>query len=188
MRNKCNNTPSGLEYINLFKPFQVLVGDHLVVSTEVSQYFFTAQEIQSREWEERTKNKRSIWAWVNSSARRLCCDTLHSLCICRLTLAWISSKISSKLLGMPTHLDWPSPTAAGLYLMPTGLFCCPMSTAHCPSPSSCRQLPSLGSFFQLFDSRSLAYFRSRGRSRFSGLCLVSRQNRQRDRLLSGQPT
>ena len=40
-----------------------------------------------------------------------------SLCICRLTLAWISSEISTKLLGMPTHLDRSSLTAAGLYLM-----------------------------------------------------------------------
>ena len=92
------------------------------------------QEIQSREWEKRTKNKRTIWAWVNASARRLSFDTLHSLCICRLALAWISSEISTKLLGMPTHLDWSSLTAAGLYLMPTGLFCCPVSTANCPSP------------------------------------------------------
>ena len=94
-----------------------------------------ATEIQPREWEERTKNKRTIWAWVNSSARRLSCDTLHSLCICRLTLARISCEISTKLLGMPTHLDWSSLTAAGLYLMPPGLFCCPVSTANCPSPS-----------------------------------------------------
>ena len=39
------------------------------------------------------------------------------LCICRLTLAWISSEISTKLLGMPTHLDRSSLTASGLYLM-----------------------------------------------------------------------
>ena len=39
------------------------------------------------------------------------------LCICRLTLAWISSKISTKLLGMPPHLDWYSFTAAGPYLI-----------------------------------------------------------------------
>ena len=39
------------------------------------------------------------------------------LCICRLMLAWISSEISTKLLGIPTHLDQSSLTAAGLYLM-----------------------------------------------------------------------
>ena len=33
------------------------------------------------------------------------------LCLCRLTLAWTSSEISTKLLGMPTHLDQSSLTA-----------------------------------------------------------------------------
>ncbi len=104
-----------------------------------------AQEIQSREWEK--MNKRTIRAWVNSSARRLSCDTLHSECICRLTLPCISSEISTKLLGMPTHPDWPSLTASGPYLMPTGHFCCPVSTANCPSPSPVAKLTSLSSFF-----------------------------------------
>ena len=36
---------------------------------------------------------------------------------------------------MLTHLDWCSLTAAGPYLMLTGLFCCPVSTANCPTPS-----------------------------------------------------
>ena len=39
------------------------------------------------------------------------------LCICRLTLAWISSEISTKLLGMPTHLDRSSLTSARPYLI-----------------------------------------------------------------------
>ena len=39
------------------------------------------------------------------------------LCICRLTLAWVSSEISTKLVGMPTHLDRSSLTAAGLSLI-----------------------------------------------------------------------
>ena len=92
------------------------------------------QEIQSREWEERTKNKRTIWARVNSSARSLSCDTLDSWCICRLTLACISSEISTKLPGMLTHPDWPSLTASGPYLIPTVFFCSPVSTANYPSP------------------------------------------------------
>ena len=68
------------------------------------------------------------------------------LCICRLTLAWISSEISTKLQGMLTHLDRSSLTAAGLYLMPIGVLCCTVSTAILRLPS---QLPSVGSFFQL---------------------------------------
>ena len=126
--------PRPTQYINFFKPFQILVSESSGFDRSIA-HFFTAQEIQSREWEKRTKNKRTIWAWVNSSARRLSCDTVHTLCICRLTLAWISSEISTKLQGMPTHLDWSSLTAAGLYLMPTDLFCCPVSTPNCPSPS-----------------------------------------------------
>ena len=84
--------------------------------------------------------------------------TLHSLCLRRLTLACISSEISTKLLGMPTHPDWPSLIASGPYLMPTGLFCCPVSTAllRLPSPIASLWVPLSNSFWP-----SLAYFRSR---------------------------
>ena len=69
------------------------------------------QEIQSREWEERTKNKRTIWTWVNSKCKKRSYVTLCiPLCICRLTLARISSEIFTKLLGIPTHLDRSSIT------------------------------------------------------------------------------
>ena len=33
------------------------------------------------------------------------CNMAFPMCIWRLTLAWISSEISTKRLGMPTHLD-----------------------------------------------------------------------------------
>ena len=103
------------------------------------------QEIQSREWEERTKNKRTIWAWVNSKCKKRSYVTLHSLCICRLTLARISSENSITheecwliLTGLPSlrldplSCDWslrcpvstghsrhPSPTAFCGFLLPT---------------------------------------------------------------------
>ena len=135
-----------------------------MVPIGVSHISSWQQEIQSSEWEERTKNKRTIWAWVNSNARSFSCDTLHSLCICRLTLAWISSEISTKLLGMSIHLDWSSLTAPGLYLMPIGLFCCPVSTANCRSASPVANcllsVPSSN-----FLSHSFIHFRSRRRSR-----------------------
>ena len=159
------------EYINFFKPFQVLASESSSGSDRSIVHFFTAQEIQSREWE--TKNKRTICAWVNSSERRLSCDTLHSWCICRLTLACISSEISTKLQGMPTHPDWPSLTASGPYLMPTGLFCCPMSTANCHSASafanSSLWVPSSNSLTGVPLSTSGCVEISS-----SGLCLVSR--------------
>ena len=76
------------------------------------------------------------------------------LCICRRTLAWISCEISIKLLGMPTHLDRYSLTAAGLYLM---RLVSQMSGVDSQPPlcvSRC-QLTSLSSFVQLPDRRSL---------------------------------
>ena len=61
------------------------------------------------EKEQRTNEQ---YAWVNSKCKKRSYVTLCiPLCICRLTLAWISSKISTKLLGMPTHLDRSSLTA-----------------------------------------------------------------------------
>ena len=64
-----------------------------------------------------TKNKRTIRAYVNSKSKKGSYVTLHSLCICRPTLACISSEISTKLLGMPPHPDWPSLTASFCWLL-----------------------------------------------------------------------
>ena len=83
------------------------------------------------------------------------------------------------------NLYWPVfPHCSGPYLMPTGHFCCPVSTGHlrhpsptafseflCPTPHW-RSLPTSG------------HVEIAG----SGLCLVSYQNRQRDGLLDGPPT
>ena len=79
--------PRSPEYVNFFKPFHFLAGDQLVVPIGVSHISSWLQEIQSREWEERTKNKRTIWAWVNSKCKKRSYVTLHSLGICRQTLA-----------------------------------------------------------------------------------------------------
>ena len=127
----------------------------------------------------KNKERTNNMAWVSSKCKKRSYVALHSLCICRLTLAWISSEISIKLLGMPTNLDWSSLTATGLYLMPTGLFCCPVSTATnyflwVPSSNSLIGVPFL--------------LPVASRSRVQTLCLVSRQNRQRNRLPGGPPT
>ena len=60
------------------------------------------------------------------------------MCICRLTLAWISCETSSKLLGMPTYPDRSS-TLLWTSSHPTGL-----SAVRCrlPFSSSFVQLPS----------------------------------------------
>ena len=134
------------------KQFQSWPVIRLVVPIGVSHISSWLQEIQSKEWEERTKNKRTIRTWVNS--RRLSCDTLHSLCICRLTVAWIFCEISTN------HEECWLILTALLSLLLDSISCrlvssvvrCRLPTALLPRPS----LTPLGSFFQLFDSRSFA--------------------------------
>ena len=118
-----------------------------MVPIGLSHISLRPQEIQSREWEKKNKEQRRTW--VNSSDTVTLCILL---CMCRLTLAWISSEISTKLQGMPTHLDRSSLTVARLYLMPTGLFSvrCQLATRV-----NFRQPPSLSSFVQLPNWRSL---------------------------------
>ena len=89
---------------------------------------------------------------LTEGAREELCNIAFPLCICRLTLAWISSEISTKLLGMPTHLDRSSFTGTGLL---TSAVRCWLATRV-----TLRQLPSQSSFVQLL-SRSLTHFRSR---------------------------
>ena len=63
------------------------------------------------------------------------CNIAFPMCICRLTLAWISSENST------THEEcWLILTALpsltlGPYLMLTAHFCCPVSTGHSRHPS-----------------------------------------------------
>ena len=141
--------------------------------------FLTAQEIQSREWEEKTNKGLGLLKCKKGDSVTLCIP----LCICRLTLAWISSKISTKLLGMPTHLDRSSLTAAGLYLM---RLVSQMSGVDSQMPLciSRHQLTSLSPFVQLLTC-VLFLLPVASRSRVQTFCLVSRQNRQRNRLLGG---
>ena len=59
------------------------------------------------------------------------------MCICRLTLAWISYNPR----GVLPYPDLSSLTATGPSLMPTGHFCCPVSTGHSrhPLPTAFRE-------------------------------------------------
>ena len=50
------------------------------------------------------------------------------VCMCRLTVAWISSETSTKLLGMPTYPDQSSSLLWTLSHANSSL-CCPVSTA-----------------------------------------------------------
>ena len=102
--------------------------------------------------EKEQTNKRTIWTWVNSKCQKRSYVKLHSLCICRLTLAWISSENST------THEE--------CWLILTGLPSLrldPVSSAvrcRLATRVTLRQLTSLSPFFQ-FLSRSLTHFQSR---------------------------
>ena len=51
-------------------------------------------------------NKRTICLGLTQSARQeVMQHSAFPVCICKLTLAWISSETSTKLLGMPTYPD-----------------------------------------------------------------------------------
>ena len=174
--------PRPPRYINFFEPFHFTAGDQLVVPIGVSHISLRLQEIQSREWEKKNKRTNEQNAWVNSSARRELCNTVFLVCICRLTLAWISSKNSTTLLEcrliltcLPSLL-WTSSHLTGLSA--------PVSTGHSRPPSL---TASSSSFVQLSSSVPLSTS-GHPRSRVKTLCLVSHQNRQRNRLLGGPPT
>ena len=101
------------------------------------------------------------------------CNIAFPVCICRLTLARISSENST------THEEcWLILTALpsltlGPYLMPTGHFSRPVSTGHSRHPS-----PTAFSEF-LCATPDWPTLPTSGRVEISslGLCLVSRQNR-----------
>ena len=152
----------------------VLAGDSSSGSDWGITHFIMAIRNTTEEWE--TKNKRTMWAWDNSKCKKGGSVTLNSLCICRLTLACISDEISTKLIGMPTHPDWPSLTAS---------FCWPSVDCHSALPfANCLlRVP--------FPNHWLAFpcpLPVSSKIPSSGLCLVFRKNRQRYSLLSGLPT
>ena len=164
----------GPRCINFFQTILSWPVIHLVVPIGVSHIYLWQQEIQPMEWEK--KNKRTIRASVNSKYKKVGSVTLHSLCICRLTLACISSEISTKLLGMSTHSYWPSLTA---------FFCWSLSTdpLYLPSPTASSEF-----LFSNYFSRVPLPTSSRVEISNSGLCLVSRQYKQKDRLLGAPPS
>ena len=124
--------------------------NHLVVSIGAFHISLWPQKYSRGSGRKRTKNKRTIWAWVNSMCKKGKFVTLHSLCICRLSWACSFRKISAGLLGMPTHLDWSSFTADRCRLrtakssglsssLPLDSFSCDwsllLSVVDCPSAS-----------------------------------------------------
>ena len=130
------------------------------------------------------KRTNEQYAWVNSSARKELCNTAFHVCIYRLTQAWVSSKKFYNTTGMPTYLDQISltgldPLSCRLVSLLSGVdWSLASPFANClpraPLSNSLTGVP-----FLLLVTRDLES---------KTLCLVSRQNRQRDRLLGGPPT
>ena len=137
-------------------------------------HFFTAQELQSSEWEKKNKEQTNNKALANSSARRLSCDTP---CIpCRLTLAWISTENSTYheecwliLIGLPSlMLDSLS------CRLVTSAVRCRLPNCHPASAvANCLLWVPLSNSSLAFPYPLLVTSKIAG----SGLCLVSRQNK-----------
>ena len=165
------NSPGGLASIP----------GHVIPKTLKDDTWYLSNTIKGA-GEKRTNEQ---YAWVNSSAEGELCNIAFPLCICRLTLAWISSEFSTKLLGMPTHLDRSSFT--GLDSLSCQLFTstvrCRLATRVTPSPTASTEFlwptPLTGFPFLIPGHVEIS-----GPNPF----LVSRLNRQRDHLLGGPPT
>ena len=135
------------------------------------------QEIQSREWEKKEQTNNMLG--VNSKCKTRSYVTLCiPVSIYRLTLAWISCENSTTLLECRLILT-RLPSLLWTSSHPTRI-----SAVRCrlPCPSSVANSSS-SSFVQL--SYSLPVTQD---IESKTLCLVSRQNRPRDRLLGGPPT
>ena len=126
-----------LRTISLF-----LAGDQLVIPIGASHISLPLQEIQSREREKKEQTNNMLG--LTQVQKR----SYVTLCMCRLTLAWVTSENSTTLrerrLIFP-HCGWTlSHDDSSLY--------CPVSTGHSrhPSPTA-----SSSCFVQLSDWRSL---------------------------------
>ena len=120
-------------------PSLFTAGDQLVVPIGALHIFLRLQEIQSREWEKKVQTNNML------GLTQVQKGSYVTLCMCRLTLAWISSETSTKLLGMPTYPDRSSSLLLGS-LMPIRLSAVPCRLV---TRLTLRQLPSSSPFVQL---------------------------------------
>ena len=172
-------------YINFFEPFHFLAGDQLVVPIGGHRTFLYGYKKYNRgSGRKRTNEQNEQYEpGVNSK-----CKTRSNVTLCipvsiyRLKLAWISRETFTKLLGMPTYpnrsssLPWTSSHPTGLSAVRCRLPC-PSSVANC-----LLRVP-LSNSLLAFPYPLPVTPRSRVQNP-----LVSRQNRQKNRLLGGPPT
>ena len=157
----------------------------------VTHISFHHTRIRSRETgENRKTNEQTRTKLGVTKGRGRCCNTV---CMCRLSLAWVTSENSTMLLGS----DILRLFFTGPYLVSSPL--CSVSGVDCPlhssTPTSLLLLASLLSSHQLcllgrvvnshLPPRTTSGYGEISCPRI--LCLVSRQNRQLNRLL-WQPT
>ena len=150
---------------------------HLVVPTGISHISLRHKKYnRGRAGEKEQRRNEHYRLSLTQVQEGLFRDTLHSLSIWRLTLTCILREISTKPRGMLTHLDWSSLTDPGLNLTPSVLFCCPVSTRPLRHPS-----PTAFSGFLFPTLLTGVPLPTSGRVEISssGLCLVSRQKKQK---------
>ena len=170
-------------YINILLTISLLYGRWSTSGSDRGNaHFFTAtpNTIEGTGEKKRT-NEQTLG--VNSKFKTRSYVTLCiPVSIHRLTLAWISSETSTKQLECRLILTRSSFTGLDpLSCRLASLLRCPVSTASVrrPSPTANFSVPL---------SHSLTGVPLPRDRRFKTLCLVSRQNRQRNRLLGGPPT
>ena len=114
----------------------VLAGDSSSGPLRYLTFLYGYKKYNRGSGRKRTKNKRTTWARVNSKSKEGSFVSLHSLWICRLPWACICAKLLQATRNANSFLT-VFLTAPGLYLTPTALFCCPLSTTllRLPSPS-----------------------------------------------------
>ena len=169
--------PRPPHYINFFEPFHFTASDQLVVSIGVSHISLPLQEIQSREWEKKEQTNDML------GLTQVQKGSYVTLCMCRLTLAWVSSENSTTLLEcwliltcLPSLL-WTSSHPTDL--SPVWCWLVTRVTLHQLLPRAPLSNSLLAFPYPLPVTRDLES---------KTLWLVLRQNRQRNRLLGRPPT
>ena len=133
--NVCDTTPRGPRTYQLLWNNTVWAGDSSSGPLGYLTLLYGHKKYNRGSGRKRTKNKRTIWAWVNSKCKKGSFVTLHSLCICRLSQACICAKLlqASRNANSSLTIFLNGP---GLYLTPT------ISVVDCPSVSPFANFPS----------------------------------------------
>ena len=174
----CNVTPLAPTYVTSSSNHVTSwpASDQLVVPRGVTHischYKNTIEGTGENKTNEQTRTKRlGLTQEQKGSMQHYISDSIYGL-----TLAWITSENSTKQLEC-RHLDSIFFTVAGTSCHAASPLC---SSVHC-------QLPLSVSRRQLLSAPFSNQLSSRKISSPKTLCLVSRQNRQRNRLLGGPP-